>query len=126
MRYEAVGPDAAALALLARVDELAAAAVVAIEQGDDAELIALLDQRGRVVEATIAAWQAASMTAPPEVLARMAAAAQVSLRIGQEARAVATRVRDQVSTELSQLEARQSASHEYQQGPARSEINVVL
>ncbi len=126
MRYEAAGPDVVVLDLLARVNDLAAEAVQAIERGDDAELAAVLDQRSRVVEATIAAWQAAAAAAPPEVLARVAAAVKVSLRIGDEGRAVATRARDAVATELSQLEARQSASHEYQQEPAHRAINVVL
>ncbi len=130
MRYEAVGPDVAVLDLLARANDLAAAAVVAIEHGDDEALNDLLDQRGRVVDAATAAmtaWSEKSAVAPTaEMVARVAAAAQVSVRIGHQAGTVAKRVRDEVVTELSLLEARQSASKEYQQGSVHSAINVVL
>ena len=127
MRYESVGPDVAVLDLLARVDELSAAAVVAIEHGDDAALSELLDQRGVVVEAAISAWQRASGAGPtPELASRVAAAVQRCVRIGHEAQAVAIRVKAAVATELSTLDARQSASLEYQPGSVQSAINVVL
>ncbi len=127
MQFEAVGPDVAVLDLLARADELSAAAVVAIEHGDDAALSELLDQRGVIVEAAIGAWQRASAAGPtPEMASRVAAAVQRSVRIGHQAQAVATRVKAAVATELSTLDARQSASLEYQPGSVQSAINVVL
>ncbi len=127
MRYEVVGPDVAVLDLLARANDLAAAAIVAIERGDTAALSDLLDQRGRVIDAAIAAWhQVAAATPAPDLAARVAAGVQLSVRLGHEARLVATRVRDEVAAELSLLDARQMASQEYQQGSSRSAINVVL
>jgi hypothetical protein len=127
MRYQVVGPDVAVLDLLARANDLAAAAVVAIERGDEAGLTDLLDQRGRIVEAAIAAWREVAAAAPaPELVARVAAGVQVSVRLGHEARLVATRVRDEVAAELSSLDARQAASQEYQQSSVQRAINVVL
>ena len=127
MQYEVAGPDVAVLDLLARANDLADAAVAAIERGDDAALNDLLDQRGRVVAAAVAAWRETSALAPTaELVSRVAAAAQVSIRIGHQAGAVAKRVKDEVVAELSLLEARQSASQEYQQGSVHTAINVVL
>ncbi len=127
MQYDVVGPDVAVLDLLARANDLAAAAVVAIERGDEAGLTDLLDQRGRIVDAAIAAWRQVATTAPgPDLVARVAAEVQVSVRLGHQAGLVATRVRDEVAAELSLLEARQVASQEYQQPSSRSAINVVL
>ncbi len=127
MRYEVVEPDVAVLDLLARANDLAAAAVAAIERGDDTALTELLEQRGRVVDAAVAAWRETLALAPAaELVSRVAAAAQVSIRIGHQAGAVANRVKDEVVTELSLLEARQSASQEYQQSSVHTAINVVL
>lgn len=127
MRHETAGADVAVLDLLARADALSAAAVVAIEQGDDSTLIELLDQRGAVVDAAVSAWNEASAAGPTaDMTSRVVAAMQRSLRLGNQAQAVAVRGRADAATELSTLDARRTASVEYQLSPVHSAINVVL
>jgi hypothetical protein len=127
MRPEPAPPDEAALDLLAHADALARAAANAIAAGDDVALAALLEERGIVVAAAIAALtQLRGAPARPEVTARLAAAARGSVSSGLQAQAAAQRAREQAAADLALLDARHQAGFEYQIGPAQTTIDVVL
>ncbi len=127
MRPDAATPSAVVIDLLARSEALARAASVAMDDGDDALLSTLLDERDAVIGAIGSAWQAArpeSLT--PQLLGQVAQAMRSTQAAGVQARAAAMRIRAQVVAELSALDARQHASLEYQVGQERATINVVL
>ncbi len=127
MRPEPAPPDEAALDLLAHADALALAATDAIAAGDDVALAALLEERGIVVAAAIAALkQLMGAPARPERTARLAAAARGSVSSGLQAQAAARRAREQAAADLALLDARNQAGFEYQIGPAQTTIDVVL
>ncbi len=127
MRPDAPSPSLAVLDLLARADALALTASAAIGAGDDEALSAVLEDRGVIVEAALAAWgDVLPADRTPSLVARVRAAAQTAVQSGAEARLVAVRARDLVVAELSVLDARQQASHGYQSGSALGSINVVL
>ncbi len=127
MRPEPAPPDDAALDLLTQADALALAAAEAIVTGDDATLAALLEERGIVVAAAVAALKQV-MAAPPraDLAVRLVVAARGSITTGHQAHDLAQRVRAQVASELAVLDARNQAGLEYQQGPAHATIDVVL
>jgi hypothetical protein len=118
-------PADAVLHLLARADALAAAATAAIATGDDAALTAVLDDRDVVVAAAVAAARDVTSVAP-ELRTALLNAIRDSLTLGQAARNTAALAREHVLTELSALDARQHASHEYQAGAVQATIDVVL
>jgi hypothetical protein len=127
MRHEPAAPALAAIDLLARADSLALMAELAIGAGDTAALDAILVQRGEAISAAIAAWRDSTRQRPdPALEAQVARAAQATVASGQHTKAVATIARDQASAELTALEARQQAAHEYQPDPAGSRLDVVL
>lgn len=127
MRPEPAPPEQAALGLLAHADALALAATEAIAAGDDGALAALLEERGIVVAAAVAALRAAADAAPdPQLAARLAAASRATADGGQRAWVAAERARAEVAGELAVLDARQLASQEYGKGAAPATIDVVL
>lgn len=127
MRPEPAPPDQAAFHLLTHADALALAAADAIVAGDDVGLAALLEERGIVVSAAIDALQQVMLSPHrPELAEKLAAATRGSVTLGQQARDVAERAREQVATELAVLDARHLAGLEYQQTPGVTTIDVVL
>jgi tyrosyl-tRNA synthetase len=126
MRYDAPTPDALVLELLARADQLAMATSDAILSGDDAAMIALLDDREAVVAAVVGA--CAEMTVPltGRQLAALSQASLATHATGHATCAAAERARDQVVAELAALDARQQAADDYQTGVSHGSINVVL
>lgn len=127
MRPEPAPPDLAALDLLTHADALALAATKAIAAGDDAALAALLEERGIVVAAAIDALREVMAAPPrPELARRLADAARGSVTLGQEARLVAQRAREDAAAELAVLDARKHAGLEYQQAPGQATIDLVL
>ena len=127
MRPEPAPPDQAALDLLSHADALALAATEAIAAGDDVALAVLLEERGIVVAAAIDALKQVMQAPPrPELAAHLAAAARGSVASGLQARSAAERAREQVTTELAVLDARNQAALGYQQGAAPTQIDVVL
>ena len=127
MRPTAADPGLVVLDLLARADELAATAAAAIDAGDDAALSAVLEDRAVTIDAAIAAWKTAAADRPsPELQARVARAARSAVTTGQLASDMAARARAQVVSELTSLDARQQASHEYQSDVPRGSFDVVL
>lgn len=129
MRPDAASPALVVLQLLARADELAAAAAVAIRAGNDPALFAILDDRSSAIDAAIRTWRTVSPAdRSPALVAKVEAAARSAVHAGLETREMAVRARDQAVSELSALEARQHASNEYEQHAdgSRGSINVVL
>ncbi len=127
MRPEPAPPDQAALGLLAHADALALAATEAIAAGDDTALAALLEERGIVVAAAIAAVDAATAAGAGAALgARLTTALRATADGGQRTWVAAQRAREQVAGELAVLDARQHASQEYGKGVAPLTIDVVL
>lgn len=127
MRPEPAPPDQAALGLLAHADALALAAAEAIAAGDDTALAALLEERGIVVAAAVAAIRAATEAgSDPALPARLISALRATADGGKRAWVTAQRAREQASGELAVLDARQQASQEYEKGTAPATINVVL
>lgn len=127
MRPEPAPPEEASFDLLAHADALALAATEAIAVGDSVTLAALLEERGIVVAAAIAALkQCMAAPARPELTARLAAAVGGSVSSGLQAQAAAQRAREQAAADLAVLDARNQAGFEYQIGPAQATIDVVL
>lgn len=128
MRPEPAPPDQAALGLLAHADALALAATEAIAAGDDTALAALLEERGIVVAAAIAAVRAATERGAGGAAlgTRLTAALRATADGGQRTWVAAQRAREQAAGELAVLDARQHASQEYEKGAAPTTINVVL
>lgn len=127
MRPEPAPPDEAALGLLAHADALALAATEAIAAGDDTALAVLLEERGIVVAAAVAAVRAATEAGSgPALTARLTSALRATADGGQRVWVTARRARELVSGELAVLDARQQASQEYEKGTAAATINVVL
>ncbi|MDZ7630640.1 MAG: hypothetical protein U5K74_04565 [Gemmatimonadaceae bacterium] len=127
MRHDAATPTQVVLDLLRRADELAAAAADAIDVGDHDRLAAVLDDRQEVIAGAIGVWQELSPgQRSPELVHRVARAAQSTVALGERARDVALQARAQVVAELSAFDARQTASQEYQSDAPRSSIDLVL
>lgn len=127
MRPDTATPALAALDLLARADALAAAANHAIAAGDEAALDALLEERGVVIMAAIAACEAAMAEHASEAMREELATATRGAVAGNDVvRSTAERARHEVVTELAALDARQQASQEYQPVAAHGRIDVVL
>lgn len=127
MRPEAATPALAALDLLARANVLAAAANAAIVAEDAAALDALLEERGIVITAALAACEAAMTDHVTRAMRdELAAATRVTVAGNDVVRNTAERVRHEVVTELAALDARQQASQEYQPVALHGRIDVVL
>jgi len=126
MQLDAADPATVALDLLARADELAAAATLAILAGDDVALDDALANRGVVIQAALAAWDEAAGTALPTVTSHVATALRAAIAGGQRAHALALAERDAAQAALATLDARQQAAHDYRHATPTSSINVVL
>jgi hypothetical protein len=127
MRPDAPTPAAAVVDLLQRAEALATAAATAIESDDDGLLATLLDERDAVIAAIGEAWKTVSPRAlTPDLLGRVTRAMQTTQAAGAQAHAAAMRVRAQVVSALSALDARQSATFEYLNGSPNGSIDVVL
>lgn len=127
MRPDAATPALAALDLLARADVLAAAANAAIVSEDAAALDALLEERGIVITAALAACEAAMTDHVTRAMRdELAAATRVTVAGNDVVRNTAERARHEVVTELAALDARQHASQEYQPVALHGRIDVVL
>lgn len=127
MQPEPAAPALVAIDLLERAGALAAGADQAIHAGDDAALDAVLEERGLVIAAAIAACDAAVADgASRDVRDRLLEATQAAITGGAMLRATAERARGEVVAELAALEARQQASMEYQPPAPHGRIDVVL